>query len=182
MGALLVSFRVVFSLAPHFGILCALLPLVLVPLGSLLKRRFVYPRIGYAKAPRQPHSARGIVIAAVVFVAVVLSAFGMLSLILGLDRGASLCLSHFIPAVVGLMMAIGAWVVAHTYRLKRWYVFAALFVVGGICLPLLHIATGYDAVALKCVIVGGLSLIYGIGLFLTFLKKFRREEPAHASE
>ena len=182
MGALLVSFGVVFSLAPPFGVLCALLPLALHPLGKLLKRRFVYPRIGYAKAVRQPHAVRGIVIAACVYVAVVLSALGVFSLVLGFDRGATLWLSHFVPAFWGLLMAIGPWVVARTYRLMRWHLFAGLFVLGGICLPLFDIATGYAAVALEVAIVGGLALIYGIGLFLSFLRGYPSEESARASD
>ena len=79
-------------------------------------------------------------------------------------------------------MAIGPWTVAQTYRLIRWYIFATLFILGGICLPLFHIATGYEAVSLESAIVGGLALIYGIGLFLTFLRKYPREELPHAAE
>lgn len=182
LGAMLLLFGVVFSLAPPFGVLCALFPLVLIPLGNFLKRRFVYPRAGYAKAVRQPHAVRGIVIAASVYVAVVLSALGVFSLVLGFDRGASLWLSHFVPAFWGLLMAIGPWVVARTYRLMRWHLFAGLFVLGGICLPLFNIATGYAAIALEVAIVGGLALIYGIGLFLSFLRQHPSEESARASD
>jgi hypothetical protein len=182
LGAMLLLFGLVFSLAPPLGFLCALFPLVLIPLGSFLKRRFVYPRVGYAKVARQPHAVRGLVIASVVFVVAVLGALGVFSLLLGFDRGSSLWLSHFVPALGGLFLAIGPWTVATTYRLLRWYIFAALFVLGGICLPLLHIATGYEAVSLESAIVGGLALIYGIGLFLTFLRKYPREELSHAAE
>lgn len=182
LGAMLLLFGLVFSLAPPFGVLCALFPLALIPLGSFLKRRFVYPRVGYAKVARQPHAVRGIVIAAAVFIAVVLGTVGMFALILGFDHGTSLWLSHFFPALGGLFMAIGPWVVARTYRLMRWYVFAALFVLGGICLPLLNIATGYEAVALESAIVGGLALIYGIVLFLSFLRQYPSEESARVSD
>ena len=182
MGTLLMSFGVVFSLAPPFGVFCALLPLALYPLGRFLKRRFVYPRVGYAKVARQPHAVRGIVIATAVFFAVVLGTLGAFALILGFDRGASLWFSHFFPALGGLFMAIGPWVVARTYRLARWYVFAALFVLGGICLPLLNVATGYEAVALESAIVGGLALIHGIVLFLSFLRQHPSEESAGASD
>jgi hypothetical protein len=182
MGALLMSFGVVFSFAPPFGVVCALLPFALHPLGKLLKRRFVYPRIGYAKVARQPHAVRGIVIAASVFVVILLSALGVFSWVLGFDRGATLWLSHFVPAFWGLLMAIGPWVVARTYRLMRWYVFAGLFVLGGICLPLFDIATGYAAIALEVAVVGGLALVYGIGLFLSFLRGYPSEESARASD
>jgi hypothetical protein len=182
LGAMLLLFGLVFSLAPPFGVLCALLPLVLIPLGSFLKHRFAYPRVGYAKIARQPHAVRGIVIAAAAFLAVVLGTLGVFTLILGFDHGAALWLSHFFPALGGLFMAIGPWVVAQTYRLMRWYIFAALFVLGGICLPLLNIATGYEAVALESAIVGGLALIHGIILFLSFLRQHPSEESARASD
>ncbi len=182
LGSMLLAFGVLLYLVMPFAVLGALFPLVLIPIGKFLKRRFVYPRIGYAKVSRQPHAMRGVVIAGVVFVVAVLGALGVFSLILGFDRGSSLWLSHFVPAFGGAVTAIGPWVVARTYRLIRWYVFAVLFVLGGICLPLFNIATGYDAVALECAVVGGLSFVNGIGLFLTFLKKYPREETAHAAE
>ena len=181
LGAMLLLFGVLFYLETPFAALSVLFPLVLNPLGRLLKRRFVYPRIGYARVARQPHALRGVAIAAVAFVVVVLGGFGVFVLIMGSDRGSSLGLSHFVPALVGAVMAIGPWTVAQTYRLIRWYIFAALFVLGGICLPLFHVATGYEAVSLESAIVGGLALIYGIGLFLTFLRKYPRELP-HAAE
>ena len=182
LGSLLLVFGVLLYLVMPFAVLGALFPLVLIPIGKSLKRRFVYPRIGYAKVSRQPHAMRGVVIAGVVFVVAVLGALGVFSLILGFDRGSSLWLSHFVPAFGGAVTAIGPWVVAQTYRLIRWYVFAVLFVLGGICLPLFNIATGYDAVALECAVVGGLSFVNGIGLFLTFLKKYPSEETVHAAE
>ncbi|MFC2078808.1 hypothetical protein ACFLSZ_02390 [Candidatus Bipolaricaulota bacterium] len=182
LGSMLLVFGVLLYLVMPFAVFGALFPLVLVPTGSFLKRRFVYPRIGYAKVARQPHAIRGIVIAAIVFLAVLLTSLGVFALILGFDRGSSLWLSHFVPAFTGAMLAIGPWVVARTYRLIRWYVFAALFILAGICLPLFHIATGYAAVALECAVVGGLSLSYGLGLFLTFLRKYPVEDPSHAGE
>jgi len=155
---------------------------VLNPLGRFLKKRFVYPRIGYAKVVQQPHTWRGITLAAGAFIAVILSSFGVFTLILGFDDGYSLWLSHFVPAVAGFFMAIGPWVIARRYRLAHWYVLAALFILGGISLPIFHVATGYTAVAFESAIVGGLSLLYGIGLFATFLRKFARDEVSYAAE
>ena len=179
LGSMLLVFGVLFYFATPLAALGALFPLVLNPLGKLLKRRYVYPRIGYAKVATQPHAVRGIALAAVVFIAFILAALGGFAWIIGFY---SLWLSHFVPAIAGLMMAIGPWVVARTYRLARWYVFAALFVLGGICLPLFHVATGYTAVELESAIVGALSLLYGIGLFATFLRKYPKGQVAHVAE
>jgi hypothetical protein len=73
-------------------------------------------------------------------------------------------------------------VVARTYRLARWYAFAALFVLGGICLPVFHIASGFEAISVESAIVGALSLVYGIVLFLTFLAKYPKGEIEHVAE
>jgi len=182
LGGMLLVFSWLFSLETPLAALGALFPLALNPLGKLLKRKFVYPRIGYAKVAKQPHAMRGIFLAAIVFVAFIMVSLGVFSLILGFAPGYSLWLSHFVPAVAGAMMAIGPWIVARTYRLAHWYVFAALFALGGICLPLFNVATGYTAVFLESAIVGGLSLLYGIGLFATFLRKYPRGEASHVAE
>ncbi|MBE0634689.1 hypothetical protein IH601_01655 [Candidatus Bipolaricaulota bacterium] len=171
LGGMLLVFGVLFYLATPLAALGCLFPLVLNPLGKYLKRRFVYPRIGYARTARKPHALRGIALASGLFIAFILAALGLFVLILGLGYGYVLWLSHFVPAIAGFLMAIGPWVVARTYRLARWYVFAAVFIAAGVCLPMFHIATGYSAVALESAIVGGLSLLYGIGLFVTFLIK-----------
>jgi len=173
LGGMLLVFSWLFSLETPLAALGALFPLALNPLGKLLKRKFVYPRIGYAKVAKQPHAMRGIFLAAIVFVAFIMVSLGVFSLILGFEPGYSLWLSHFVPAVAGAMMAIGPWIVARTYRLAHWYVFAALFALGGICLPLFNVATGYTAVFLESAIVGGLSLLYG---------KYPRGEASHVAE
>lgn len=182
LGGMLLVFSWLFSLETPLAVFGALFPLALNPLGKFLKRKFVYPRIGYAKVAKQPHAMRGIFLAAIAFVAVIMASLGVFSLILGFEPGSALWLSHFVPAVAGAMMAIGPWIVARTYRLAHWYILAALFVLGGICLPLFDVATGYTAVFLESAIVGGLSLLYGIGLFATFLRKYPRCEASHVAE
>jgi len=181
LGGMLLVFSWLYSLETPIAVFGALFPLVLNPLGKLLKSKFVYPRIGYAKVAKQPHAFRGILSAAIVFVIAIVAALGVFTLIFGFDRGYGLWLSYFIPAVAGLLMAIGPWIVARTYKLARWYVIAVLFVLCGICLPLFDIATGYRAVFLESAIVGGFSLVYGLGLFVTFLRKYPKEGAVHVS-
>lgn len=182
LGSMLIVFGVLFYFASHLAALGALFQLLLIPLGKLLKRKYVYPRIGYAKVAQQPHAKRGIFITAIVAIVLILAALGIFVLILGYDPGFPLWRSHFIPSAAGVLMAIGPWVVARTYRLARWYAFAALSVLAGIGLPLLNIATGYAAVGLQSAFVGGFSLIYGVGLFFTFLSKYPIEESSSAGE
>ena len=182
LGGMLLVFGVLFYFETPLAALGALFPLILNPLGKYLKRKHVYPRIGYSKVARQPHEFRGIGLAAIAFIVLVLAALGVFVWILGFEHGRALWLSHFVPSFAGLLMAIGPWVVARTYRLTRWYFFAALFLLGGISLPLLHVATGYMAVALESAIVGGLSLLYGIILFVTFTQKYPKGEVVHDAE
>ena len=182
LGLLLLVFGVLFYLSTPLAALGALLPLALNPLGRYLKQRFVYPRTGYARTARPPHAVRGIVLVAVASVAGILAVFGAFALTLGFDRGQALFLSHFVPAIAGLLMAIGPLTVARTYRLARWYVLAAVLVLTGVALPLSGVSTGYEAIAFQSAIVGGLSLFLGIGLFLSFLRRVPLEEAPHVAE
>ena len=79
------------------------------------------------------------------------------------------------------MMAFGPFWLGQTYGLVRGYVFAALLVLGGIAIPVLGIATGYDAVGLECLLLGLLSLISGGILFARFLRRYPVEEALDAS-
>jgi len=182
LGIMLLVFGVLFYFASSLAALGVLLQPLLPLLGKLLKRKYVYPRIGYAKVAKDPHAARGIIWTAIIAIVFILSALGVFVLTLGYDLGFPLWRSHCIPATAGILMAIGPWVVARTYRLARWYAFAVLSVLAGVGLPLFNIATGYAAVGLQSAFVGGLSLSYGLGLFLTFLRKYTVEEPSHAGE
>jgi len=180
-GALLLVFGVLFSIGSPLAAFGALLPVALNPLGSWLKRRFVYPRIGYARAPKGERAIRGILITAIAAVALLAGTLGLFALALGFEEGRLLWLSHFVPAFAGLLMAIGPWTIARTTRLVRWYVMAGLFPLSGTLLPLLGMATGYAAISLEAAIIGGLALVYGLGLFVSFLRTYAVEEAGHGA-
>jgi hypothetical protein len=181
LGGLLVVFGVAFLIGTPFTALAVLFPIGLVPLANWLKRRFVHPRIGYAKPLQNPRPIRGILITVVTAFVLLVGALVAFSQILGRPAGGALWVSYLVPAIWGCIMAIGPWTVARRCRLIRWYVIAALFPIGGILLPILAIATGYDAISLGSAIVGGLTLIYGIGLFATFLRAHAVEEASDAA-
>ena len=181
LGLLLITFGALFALETPLAALGALLPFALNPLGKMLKRRYVYPRTGYAKVAKKKGAARGIAMTAVVALAILVGVLGVSIWLLGRERGSSLWLSHFVPAVGGLLMAIGPWTIAWSYRLARWYVLALLFAFGGVAIPLLGIAEGYAAIALQSVIVGGLSFLFGMALFILFLRKTPRKDAIHVS-
>ena len=70
----------------------------------------------------------------------------------------------------------GPFWLGQTYGLVRGYVFAALLLIGGIAIPALGIATGYNAVGLECLVLGLLSLVSGAIMFGRFLRRYPAEE------
>ena len=178
---MLITFGILFALETPLAALGALLPFALNPLGKMLKRRFVYPRTGYAKVAKKEGAARGIVMTAVVAIAILVGVLGVFMVFFGRERGSGVWLSHIVPAIGGMLMAIGPWTIARSYRLVRWYVLAVLFAFGGVAIPLLGIAEGYAAIALESAVVGGLSLLFGMALFISFLRKTPRKDAIHAS-
>ena len=181
LGGLFLVFGVLFLLGTPFAALGALLPLVMAPLAKWLKQRFVYPRIGYATVARGRRSIRGALITVCVSVFLLVGTLFGFDWLLGREQGNALWLSHFVPAFWGGFVAIGPFIVGRRLRLLRWYVVAALFLLGGILLPILGIATGYDAISLESAIVGGLALLYGIGLFVSFLRTYDIAEVTDAT-
>jgi len=181
LGGLLLVFGVLFLLGSPFAALGALLPLGLAPLAKWLKQRFVYPRIGYATVSRGRRSIRGVLFTVCVSVFLLVGTLFGFDWLLGREQGNALWLSHFVPAFWGGFVAIGPFTVGWRLRLLRWYIVAALFLLGGILLPILRIATGYDAISLESAIVGGLTLFYGIGLFVSFLRTYDIAEVPDAT-
>jgi hypothetical protein len=154
-----------------------LLPSLLViflgnPLLERAKKRYVYPRIGYVKLrPEKEADPKGIVVAAIVFVVILLGS-GLFTLAIGKDRGWAFWFKYFLPGSTGFMLAIGPFWLGETYGVRRGYVFAALFLLSGIVIPVLGIASGYEAVGFECLLVGVISLISGVIMFTRFLRKY----------
>lgn len=143
------------------------------PLLERLKKRYIYPRIGYVKLrPEKEADPKGIAVAAILFVVILLGSTGIFPLAMGEDRGWAFWFNYFLPASTGFMLAIGPFWLGETYGVKRGYVFAALFLLSGIAIPVLGIASGYEAVGLECLLVGVISLISGATMFTRFLRKY----------
>jgi len=143
------------------------------PLLERLKKRYIYPRIGYVKLrPEKEADPKGIAMAGIVFVVVLLGSMGLFHLAMGEERGWAFWFNYFLPASTGFMLAIGPFWLGETYGVKRGYVFAVLFLLSGIAIPVLGIASGYEAVGLECLLVGVISLISGVVMFTRFLRKY----------
>ena len=138
-----------------------------------IKQRYIYPRIGYVKLPEDPHATgKGIAIAAVIMVVALLGTMFLAMAILGQDPGLEFFLSYIVPPASGFMLAIGPYWLGQTYGLVRGYVWAVLFVLGGIAMPLFSIASGYQAVGLLCTVMGLLTLTTGTIMFVRFIRRY----------
>jgi hypothetical protein len=173
MGGFLLVFGA--SLAMDMKWIPLIISLLVIFLGNPLleraKKRYVYPRIGYVKLrPEKEADPKGIVVAAIVFVVILLGS-GLFSLAIGKDRGWAFWFKYFLPGSTGFMLAIGPFWLGETYGVRRGYVFAVLFLLSGIVIPVLGIAQGYEAVGFECLPVGVISLISGVIMFTRFLRK-----------
>jgi hypothetical protein len=138
-----------------------------------VKQRYIYPRIGYVKLPEDPHTTgKGIVISAVIMVVALLGAMGVSMAVLGQEPGLNFFLNYIVPPVTGFMLAIGPYWLGQTYGLVRGYLWAALFVLGGIAMPVFRIASGYEAVGLLCTVIGLFVLGTGTTMFVRFIRRY----------
>ncbi len=141
-----------------------------------IKQRYIYPRIGYVKLPDDPNTTgKGIVITAVIMIAALLGTMFILMALLGQDPGLDFFLTYIVPPASGFMLAIGPYWLGQTYGLVRGYVWAILFVLGGIAMPVFSIASGYEAVGLLCTVMGLLILSTGAFMFVRFIRKYAPE-------
>ena len=103
-------------------------------------------------------------------VVVTVGAMGVSMAVLGLETGGDFFLTYILPPAIGFMLAIGPYWLGQVYGLTRGYVWAALFVLGGIAMPVFGIASGYDAVGLLCTVVGLIVLVTGTIMFVQFIR------------
>lgn len=138
-----------------------------------IKERHIYPRTGYVKLPEDPNATgKGIAIAAVLMVITLLGAMGISMAFFGQDAGVDFFLTYIVPPASGFMLAIGPYWLGQTYGLRRGYLWAALFLLGGIAMPVFSIASGYTAVGILCTAVGLLVLVTGTVMFIRFIYRY----------
>ena len=157
------------------------------PATERIKKRYIYPRTGYVKLPEDPHTTgKGIGISAGVMIVALLGAMGISMAVLGQQSGLDFFLTYIVPPASGFMLAIGPYWLGQTYGLVRGYVWAALFVLGGIAMPVFSIASGYEAVGLLCTVMGLSIFTTGSIMFVRFVRSIpaeqvETEEPANVA-
>jgi hypothetical protein len=146
------------------------------PIIERVKMRYIYPRTGYVKLPEDPHTTgKGIAISAIVMVVVLLGAMFISMAMMGQNEGLNFFLDVIVPPAAGFMLAIGPYWLGQTYGLTRGYVWAVMFALGGIAMPLFDILSGYQAVGLLCTVIGLLILATGAIMFVRFIRKHPAE-------
>jgi hypothetical protein len=155
------------SVAP-FGVLFAAFS---VPLLQALKKRFTYPRTGYVELrqgdPRPlPWLVLGSVALGVVALAVVLVAVGAIA-----DPA---LWYRWMPILLGICLA-GVWTgLGLRVRLVRYYVMAAVALVGGPGAALLPLAGKLANIGLLLAAVGSVTLVWGLLVFVRFVRRYPR--------
>ena len=157
------------------------------PVIERIKKHYIYPRTGYVRLPPDPNTtAKGIGISALLMVVALLTALGLSMVFLGQSPGLEFFLTYIVPPVSGFMLAIGPFWLGQTYGMARGYLWAALFVLGGIAMPVFGIASGYEAVGLICTVMGLITMTTGTIVFARFIRSnppadpFDIEEATHA--
>ncbi len=171
LGFFLLIFGAIFD-SPMRGLagLSVLIVLLFKPAMERIKKRHIYPRMGFVEFPPDDgKDAKGIPVAALIFVIIILGALAVFRWIMGADEGHAFWFTRFFPGFTGLILAIGPWTFAQRFGIKRWYGFAAMFVVGGLALPFLGFESGYDIIALLCAVTGIVMLLSGTAIFARFL-------------
>jgi len=142
----------------------------LKPAYEALKNRFTYPRIGFVEFPVDEGAGKGILKGLLIFFLLGGGAVVILTLLLGGDRGWELWLYRVVPAMVGVLLAMGPIYAAGTYGLKHWYLIAALFVVSGFAAPLLGYNNVYVTIGFQISVVGLVALSMGILMLVNFMR------------
>ena len=150
----------------------ALLMFLFKPAWEALKRRFIYPRIGYVKfRPEKDVDGkafgRGIIALAIIAVT---SPFVSM-LILGKAPGWAFWTRRFLPFFMGFITSIGPWVAAKKLGVPRWYAFSALCVIAGLAVPYLGMESIYEPIGIEFIVIGGVALVTGLVMFIYFLVK-----------
>lgn len=135
-----------------------------------LKKRFIFPRIGYVSFPADEGAAKGVLKGLAIYLVLVVGSALVLILILGQERGLSFWLMHAIPALIGLVMAMGPIYAADKFGLRHWYVFAALFVISGLAVPFLNLENVYLSLTIQISGMGVIILLVGLIMFIRFLR------------
>jgi len=129
-----------------------------------LKQKITYPRIGYAKPAEQRKQMSRIVIAGAVTLLL-----GIMVFLIVVAGGMPQLLHDYFELLFGTMLAVVIGLIGYWWGIVRWYSYAGLVFV----LAAFNQWLGLSF-ELSFIIPGGVILLYGLIIFIRFLRKYPR--------
>jgi hypothetical protein len=167
IGILLIVLGATFGSALY--IFAFLIPIFLFPrLMEAIRKRYTYPRIGYAKLPVDDpkNTAKGIF----VYTAVVLALMVICFLLFGKVKDAA-AYKKWSPAVTGVLF-VGGFLYAHGKSGDfRYIIYIVLSVVFGLLFSIMNFES-YNGLITNFFVMGGIFVATGFTLFTLFLRKY----------
>ena len=159
-------------ISPKFAFIYFFLMLILAPVTERLRRRYTYPRIGYARLHTDPpkETAKGIFTYSIAVLVVVV----IISFIISGDMASLERCVKWSPAFVGLMMVGAFQYMASKSGSIRFYVFAVVSAILGFVLSMVDFDSEFKYIGLTIylLIMGGFLVISGIVRFMRFLHRY----------
>jgi hypothetical protein len=164
---------VLIGLGATFGsvlyVFAVLVPIFIFPrFIEAIRKRYTYPRIGYAKLPMDDpkKTAKGIF----GYTAIVLALMVICFLLFGKVKDAA-AYKKWSPALMGVLL-VGGFLFAHGKSgCIRYIVFAVLAVVSGLLFSIMSFES-YDGLIVNFFVMGGIFIVTGSVLFTLFVHKY----------
>jgi hypothetical protein len=173
-GVILVIVGVSLGVGPWALPFASVVIIFFPPLLKAAQRRFVYPRMGYAGfGAKDGDGKAGIFPAvAIAFIVLLVAAFVITS-VMGWHSLLSLWSTRGLPVCLGALIAIGPFSEASRFGTRRWYVLGAVYLASGFFVQYVPGERHYThIVGAQLLIVGGVTLVWGLLFFARFLKKY----------
>ena len=162
------------------GGLVVFMPLWAKQVIKPIKKRWVYPRMGYVslKKPDQPidgkRVAARVIGLLVLYIGFLIGSFLLTTRMMGYEQGRTFWYSRFPTALAGLMIAASSAIPAYLYKIRRWYALSALALISGLVVPLIP-GLGYgsegfrDLLSVQLASLGSITSLTGLSIFLHFV-------------
>lgn len=167
LGILLIGLGATFGSVLY--VFAIFIPIFLFPrFIEVIRKRYTYPRIGYAKLPMDDpkKTAKGIF----GYTAVVLALMVVCFLLFGKVKDAA-AYKKWSPALMGVLL-VGGFLYAHGKSGSiRYIVFAVLVVVLGLLFSIMNFES-YNGLIINFFVMGVIFIVTGFTLFILFLHKY----------
>ncbi len=167
LGIWLISFGATFGSPLHLFVI--LIPIFLFPrFIEAIRKRYTYPRIGYAKLP--PDDPKKTAKGMFAYTAVVLILMVICFLLLGKVKDAA-AYKKWSPAFMGVLF-VGGFLYAHGKSGDfRYIIYIVLSIGFGLLFSIINFES-YNGLIINLFVMGGIFVATGFTLFTLFLRKY----------